>query len=191
MNLRLALSLGLLFAMISCGFAGCVSGPEDAAIPGNLTLATVAGGNVTDEKVFGYTDILALPSYTGNGYAVSTVGIKYGPYVCTGVKLADLVALLGEPGPDDSVWVSAPDGYMWVFEPDQMDGRNFITFDEDLKEIPSPPLTIVLMYEQDGKPLAYNDGAPFRIAITSEEPGVITEGSAWVKWVNRIEVHRK
>ena len=117
MNLRLVVSLALLFCMISCGFSGCVSEPEDPAIPGNLTLAMVVNGTVTDEKVFGYNEVLALPSYTGHGYAVSTVGIKYGPYTCTGVTLTDVVSLLGEPGPDDSVWVSAPDGYMWSLNP--------------------------------------------------------------------------
>jgi len=74
---------------------------------------------------------------------------------------------------------------------DQLWGEGFITFDENLKEIPSPALRILLVYEQDGKPVTYNDGGPARIAIVSEKPGIITEGSAWVKWVNRIEIHRK
>ena len=29
------------------------------------------------------------------------------------------------------------------------------------------------------------------IVIGTDEPGTITEGSSWVKWVNRIEVHRR
>jgi len=47
------------------------------------------------------------------------------------------------------------------------------------------------MYEQDGKPVSYNDGGPARVAIVSDSPGIVTEGSAWVKWVDRIEVHQK
>ena len=27
--------------------------------------------------------------------------------------------------------------------------------------------------------------------IISDEPGIVTEGSAWVKWVNKIEIKRK
>jgi hypothetical protein len=93
--------------------------------------------------------------------------------------------------PGDQVWISAPDGYLWVFDADQLEGNGFVTFNADLKEIPSPTLRIILMYEQDKKPVSYDDGGPARIAIISEEPGVVTEGSAWVKWVNRIEIQRK
>jgi hypothetical protein len=80
---------------------------------------------------------------------------------------------------------------MWVFDAEQLEGRGFITFNADLKEIPSPSLRIILMYEQDKKAVSYDDGGPARIAIISEEPGIITEGSAWVKWVNKIEIKKK
>jgi len=66
-----------------------------------------------------------------------------------------------------------------------------VTFNADLKEIPSPPLRIILMYEQDKKPVSYDDGGPARITIISDNPGVITEGSAWVKWVDSIEIKKK
>jgi hypothetical protein len=98
---------------------------------------------------------------------------------------------MGGMGPGDRIWISAPDGYLWVFDAEQVNGKGFVTFNADLKEIPSPPLRIILMYEQDTKPVSYNDGGPVRVAIISDEPGVITEGSAWVKWVNRIEIKRK
>ena len=93
--------------------------------------------------------------------------------------------------PGDQLWISAPDGYLWVFDADQLAGNAFVTFDANLKETPSPPLRIILMYEQDNRPVSYDDGGPARIAIISDEPGIITEGSAWVKWVNRIEIQRK
>jgi hypothetical protein len=98
---------------------------------------------------------------------------------------------MGGMGQNDQVWISAPDGYMWVFDAGQVEGKGFVTFNADLKEIPSPPLRIILMYQQDNKEVSYDDGGPARIAIISEQPGVVTEGSAWVKWVNRIEIHRK
>ena len=94
-------------------------------------------------------------------------------------------------GPDDQVWISAPDGYLWVFDAEQLEGKGFVTFNSDLKEIPSPPLRIILMYEQDKKPVSYDDGGPARIAIVSDNAGVITEGSAWVKWVDTIEIKKK
>ena len=44
------------------------------------------------------------------------------------------------------------------------------------------------MYEQDGVPLTYEQGGPFRMVVATDTPDVITEGSSWVKWVDRIEV---
>jgi DMSO/TMAO reductase YedYZ molybdopterin-dependent catalytic subunit len=169
----------LLLAMAS----GC-------SVPAGDTLArdwrlTING---TMEKVITLQELRALPSVTGHGYCVSTTGARFGPYTCRGVDVREIAALAGGIGPGQQAWVSAPDGYLWVFDADQLDGKDFVTFDENLKEIPSPPLRIILMYEQDGKPLSYDDGGPARIAIVSEQPGVITEGSAWVKWVNRIEI---
>lgn len=174
--------------LISSLAAGCTApAPQQSW---NLTVAEVAGGTETSSVVFTLEDIYAMPSYSGYGYAVSTVGIKYGPYRCRGVRLLDIAALTGDLVPGDRVWVSAPDGYLWVFDEEQIRGESFITFDEDLQEVASPLLTVLLMYEQDGRLLTYDDGGPLRIAIVSEDPGIITEGSSWVKWVDRIELRR-
>jgi len=147
--------------------------------------------NGTTQKVLTLSDLRALPAVTANGYAVSTTGIRFGPYTCKGVDLRDLTALVGGIGEKDQVWVYAPDGYLWVFDAGQLNGKGFVTFNESLREVPSPPLKVILMYEQDGKPISYNDGGPARVAIVSDSPGIVTEGSAWVKWVDRIEVHQK
>jgi DMSO/TMAO reductase YedYZ molybdopterin-dependent catalytic subunit len=180
----------ILIVLCTLAFtAGCTSSmvakaPEE--FPGwNLTI------NGTTEKVLTLDEVRALPFETGHGFSVSTVGIKYGPFVCRGVDLRDLAGTAGGIRPGDEIWISAPDGYLWVFDYDQLQGTGFVTFNASLKEIPSPPLRVILMYEQDGKPLTYDDGGPCRIAIISDREGVVTEGSAWVKWVSRIEVHRK
>jgi len=182
------LCLCILAGACICGCTGtdgpAVSPPAaPEPLPGNLTLV-----NGETEVVFEWDDITAMPAYEGYGYAVSTVGIKYGPYEVKGVPVTDLVALVGDFGEENRTWVSAPDGYLWVFDADQVAGGGFITFDADLKEIPSPPLTVIIMYEQDGVPLTYEDGGPFRMVIAADTPDVITEGSSWVKWVDRIEV---
>ncbi|MDD4387936.1 MAG: molybdopterin-dependent oxidoreductase, partial [Bacilli bacterium] len=39
-----------------------------------------------------------------------------------------------------------------------------------------PPLRVILAYEQDGEPLAYEDGGPLRLVVITESPDVITEG---------------
>jgi hypothetical protein len=122
---------------------------------------------------------------------ISTTGVRFGPYLCTGVDLRDIVALAGGMHPDQRIRISARDGYQWEFEADQLEGQGFVTLSADLRERASPPLRLVLVYEQDKKPVPYNDGGPFRIAIVSDEPGIITEGSYWVKWVDKIEVKMK
>lgn len=182
------LLIAVLLLAVSSISAGCSDTEPQQSW--NLTVAEVVNGTETSSLMLTLEDVYAMPSYSGYGYAVSTVGIKYGPYQCTGVRLLDLAALIGDMNPGDRVWVSAPDGYLWVFDEEQIRGEAFITFDENLHEISSPPLTVLLMYEQDDQLLRYDDGGPLRIAIVSEEPGIITEGSSWVKWVDRIELRR-
>jgi len=193
--IRTATGICILLILLCC-CAGC-TGTAPASSPQPVTSSaddfstwnlTVNG---TTQSVYTLDKIRKLPATTGNGFAVSTVGIKYGPYTCKGVLLSDLLTLSGGISPGDQAWISAPDGYLWVFDYEQVQGKGFITFNEDLKEIPSPPLEILLMYEQDGKPLSYNDGGPLRVAIISDEKGVVTEGSAWVKWVDKIEIKKK
>jgi hypothetical protein len=174
----------LICILISAGCAGEQSNvipPEFA----NWTLTI----NGTTTQVLTMNQVMALPVGTGHGYAVSTVGIRYGPYVCKGVDLRDLADLVGGVNSSQEIWVSATDGYLWVFDYPQLQGNGFITLNEDLQEIPSPPLRVLLMYKQDGHYLSYDEGGPLRIAIVSDQNGVVTEGSAWVKWVDRIEIH--
>jgi DMSO/TMAO reductase YedYZ molybdopterin-dependent catalytic subunit len=183
-----------LFCLAFCTLAGCMTtvpaSPDTRGPVGDEFTSWRLTLNGTTERVLTMEDLQAMPAVTGHGYAVSTVGIRYGPWVCRGVDLRDLAALVGGVGPNDQVWISAPDGYLWVFDHEQLEGRGFVTFNPDLKEIPSPPLRVILVYELDGHPLSYDDGGPSRVGIVSDIPGVVTEGSAWVKWVDRIEVRR-
>ncbi|MCM2467023.1 molybdopterin-dependent oxidoreductase [Methanoculleus oceani] len=180
----------ILLAVVLIGAATFVSGclgPTAAAdeVAWNLTLA----GN--PETVLTLAEIRALPAVEGYGYSVSTVGIKYGPNRYRGVLLSDLVETAGGAGADDLIYVSAEDGYLWVFDTAQLRGEEFFTFDENLREIPAPPLNVILAYDRDGEPLAYEEGGPLRLVVITESPDVITEGSPWVKWVDRIEVRGK
>ncbi len=182
--------------VLFCCCAGCTGTAPAASIqPATSPVDDFSSWNLTvngtTRQVYSLEQIRALPSTTGHGFAVSTVGIKYGPYICKGVLLTELLKPSGGIAPGDQVWISAPDGYLWVYDYDQVQGNGFITFNESLKEIASPPLRILLMYEQDGKKLSYNDGGPLRVSIISDEKGVVTEGSAWVKWVDTIEIKKK
>jgi hypothetical protein len=77
-----------------------------------------------------------------------------------------------------------------VFEADQLEGQNFVTLGADLREREPPPLRLILSFEHDGSPVPYADGGPFQIAIISDDPEIITDGSYWVKWVDKIEIEK-
>jgi len=146
--------------------------------------------NGTTNITLSYQDVVSLPSVSGVGGAVSTTGIRYGPFKIKGVSLRTLADKVGGIGPNQTLHVHAPDGYMWVLGADQIDGAGMIVFTPELKEIDPPPRVVpVLMYEQNGTALSEEQGGPFRIAVLNEEgTPVITEGAGWVKWVDRIEV---
>ena len=177
----------LLVLAVSVAVCGCTGDAGQAAEEVSWNL-TVSDG--TTEEVLSLPEIKALPAWEGYGYGVSTVGIKYGPYTVKGVRLTTLAESVGGIGEGDQVGISAPDGYYWVFDDDQMAGSGFVTFDQNLKEKPAPSLTVVLAYEFNGTAIPEDDGGPLRIVVGTDEPGTITEGSAWVKWVDRIEVKR-
>ncbi len=176
----------LLLLLGGVAGAGCIGSNPYADINWSLTLARADG----TEKNMTVAEIAALPAVSGNGYAVSTVGIKYGPYKVTGVSLIDLLQEVGGVSADQTVHVYAADGYLWVFSYDQLLGENLLCLDKNLKELKIPvTMTPILMYAADGKPYPYDDGGPLRVAVMTKEENVITEGSLWVKWVERIEVH--
>jgi len=139
------------------------------------------------EKILSYRDIKSLPAYRGNGGFFSTVGIIYGPYKVKGVDIGYLCKQVGGILQNDTVMITAEDGYSTVLDYKQVQG-GFITYDKNLKEAPHGELKVILMYEQDGKPLSDEDGRPLRIAIAGTKKGLLTEGAYWVKWVNKIEV---
>lgn len=182
------LLLLLCAAAVALLVAGCTTVPQPQA-PSTTPNATLVL-NGTTSVTLSYQDVLALPSVSGVGGAVSTTGIRYGPFQIRGVSLRTLAEQVGGIGPNQTLRVHAPDGYMWVLGADQIDGAGFIVFTPELKEIDPPPRVVpVLMYEQNGTALSEEQGGPFRIAVLSEEgTPVITEGSGWVKWVDRIEV---
>ncbi|MDO8842280.1 MAG: molybdopterin-dependent oxidoreductase [Methanocalculus sp.] len=171
-------------ALLICG---CMSF-SGSAVDDRVWNLTLIGDT---EEVLSLQEIRSLPSVEGYGYGISTVGIKIGPNWYRGVPITDLIDRVGGMGPDDLVYVSAQDGYLWVYGEDQIHGEGFMTLNEDLKEIHSPGLSIILAYERDGEPIGDDWGGPLRMIIISKTEGVIVEGSSWVKWVDTIEIKRR
>jgi DMSO/TMAO reductase YedYZ molybdopterin-dependent catalytic subunit len=158
-----------------------------ADIEWNLTLVGSNGENAT----LSLKDIKAMESTPGQGGFFTTTGVVHGPYDVEGVSIEDLCDLVGGLGPSDGVLVTAVDGYSAFFEYDEVEG-NIPTSEYDpatgnLKEVPHENLGLILMYEQDGKPLSDDDGKPLRLAVAGDDR-LLTEGFRWVRWVDRIEV---
>ena len=177
------LAIALVCIGVAIATTGCLhpSRVAEERIDWNLTL--IGDG----ESVFSYDEIRAMPSYEGHGGFFSTVGIVNGPFKCRGVPLKELCDLVGGINTTNTVWISAPDGYLMVFTYDQVKG-DFITYDPaTMKEVPHRGMTVILMYEQDGTLLSEAMGGPLRIAIVSEDE-FLTEGHYWVQWVDRIEI---
>ena len=83
---------------IHCPFRGCITPAQDTTVQvtdpavkdWKLTL------NGTSEKVLTINDLRRYPVTTGHGYAVSTTGIRFGPYLCTGSISGTLLPMPGE-----------------------------------------------------------------------------------------------
>ncbi len=160
--------------------------PKDApaeTIEWDLTLV----GRDGQEVVLSYDELTSLPGITTPGSFFSSVGTVFGPYSVKGVSIGLLCDMVGGMSESDVLFVTAKDGYSSVYDYRQYLGE-FDTFEPGtMRQIPGGETRFLLMYEQDGAPLAHNDGRPLRIAIASPE-GLLTEGHWWVKWVNRIEI---
>lgn len=131
-----------------------------------------------------------MPSDEGWGGFFTTVGLVNGPFKCRGVLVEELLNLVGGITPEDTLWVSAPDGYTMVYSYEQVKG-DFITYaPETLKEVPCADLKMLLMYEQDRAFLTEDGGKPFRLALVSKKDKILSEGHYWVKWINKMEVRK-
>ena len=139
------------------------------------------------QKVLTYNEIKTMPAYSGKGGFFTTTGVVNGPFQVKGVPLIDLCNLVGGVTSSEAVMVSAKDGYSSIFDYDQLMG-GLITYDpKTIKEVPHSELKIVLMYEQDGKPLSQDGGKPLRLAIIGTD-GLLEEGNMWTKWITKIEI---
>ena len=122
-------------------------------------------GSSGDEMIMTYDQIKALPCYEGSGGFFTSVGYINGPYQLKGVPVTELCDLVGGITPQDTVFISASDGYSTVLDYKQVTG-DFITYDPaTMREVPHGQLRLILMYELDGRRLSEEEGKPLRLAI--------------------------
>ena len=174
------LGLVLMLILVTAGFSKEAAKPE-------VALKIIRGEQI---KTFTLNELKAMPPYTAEGNLWrSRRGILTGPleYTYTGVKMIDLLNLIGGITEGDIIKVIASDGYTKVFPYDQIKGKLTVLNRQGKPLEWSQPLTVVLAYEEAGQLIPVTKGGPLRIAIIG--PGnPITQGKFWVKWVERIEI---
>jgi len=160
--------------------------PEETDIPAVL----VVGRDATSVNV-SLTDMLSMTTVTKNGSYQNTYGNIRGFGLYTGVKVSDLLDLVGGSEENDTVRVTASDGYNMTFDRSKIyPNASFVEIQGDM----------VLAFEFNGTTVPdYEDG--FRIAFLPDdeyysnadanattEPDPSAAGPQWISNVVKIEV---
>lgn len=151
--------------------------------PMQLALVALNG----TQRILDASEIAKLASTSARAGFVTSTGRIVGPNNYTGVALTTLCDLVGGLTENNSLRVTADDGYSMVYAYAQVKG-NFPTFDPEtgLGVNHTQPLTTVLAYFRDGQNLTSDEG-PLRLAIVGSEV-LLTEGHFWIKFVVKIEI---
>ena len=176
----IVMTLFLILTLVTAGYSKEATKPE-------VALKIISSDQI---KTLTLNELKAILSYTAEGNLWrSRLGILTGPfeYTYTGVKMTDLLDLIGGVTEGNIIKVIASDGYTKVFTYDQIKGKLTVLNRQGKPIEWSLPLTVVLAYEEAGQLIPITKGGPLRIAIVG--PGnPITPGKFWVKWVKRIEI---
>jgi DMSO/TMAO reductase YedYZ molybdopterin-dependent catalytic subunit len=161
------------------------SKPQDQPTAMNLVLIGADG----QQRNLTRQDIIALQTYTAPGGFRKSGGAIAGVGNYTGVPISELISLVGGISQDDTLTVSASDGYTMSYTYNQVaNGADFTTFDPitGSQVSATSPLKMVLIYSLDGQPLASDEG-PLRIGVLGSE-GLLTTGNQSVKMVTQLQV---
>ena len=152
-------------------------------------MLTVVGP--TSTIAFDMTQLKALPAVHGYAGIKTSVGTIYPPIAYTGVALSTLLDKVGGLSAGKSVTLLAKDGYGMTFSYAQVMHHEFTTYDPATGDEvpPDPKLTMLLAYEEKGKPLDPTEEGPLRLVMTVPSmPGQVVDGHWSVKWVDKVDV---
>ena len=184
----------LLLCAVAAVFAvgALVPGGASSAKAADAVVLTVTANGQT--KTFTMTEFQALPAYTGWSGLKNSAGTITLPVPVKGVKLADVLALVGGLPAQQSVDVTASDGYGMTFVYDEATSGTGITmYNATTGEVEAAksPVSLVLTYEYDGLPIAPAPGGegPLRLAVAqTANENQVADGHLMVKWVSNVTV---
>jgi len=186
---RFFISLMTLLAALLLAGCGTAKTPAPTAAPAAETVLELSGPN--GSQAFTLDQIKALPVTDGWGGNKSSAGVITIPSTFKGVALKDLVAALGGTFDDSmGVTLTAQDGYSMTYSYDQVMNGNFTAYDPvNGAELSShDPLTAILAYEMDGKPLDPVQDGTLRLQVVSAKNNQVVDGHWTEKWVIQVAV---
>lgn len=191
---RVLFPLLVLTACLSLGTAACGTAPTatpaaSAAAPATGIVLKLTGPN--SSRTFTLDQLKALPVTEGQGGFKDSAGVITPPAKFEGVALKDLAAALG--GSFDAstgVTLMAKDGYSMTFSYDQVMNGNFAAYNPatGAELATHDPLTAILAYEQDGKPLDPVQDGTLRLEVVSAKNTQVVDGLWTEKWVTQMDV---
>lgn len=140
-----------------------------------------------DNYTLSTSQLHRLPSVTGSGKFLKSIGTIAGPFTYTGVNISAVLELVINISSEFSIDVIASDGYKFTYTKSQIFGDVPLYNDDGVQIGHGGPdnLTLALVYEEDGLPLTEDKGGPFRMVyLGSNDP--ITDGHFWTKYVVTI-----
>jgi DMSO/TMAO reductase YedYZ molybdopterin-dependent catalytic subunit len=148
---------------------------------------TVVGANGT-QIVLDQDSMAALTSYSGPAGFKSSGGLIAAVGTYTGIPVLTLLDLVGGITSDQTLTVTASDGYSMVYTFNQAHGQDFTTYDPvtGSEKAATQSMTLCANYFVNGSALPSNEG-PLRIGVVGSE-GLLTEGHFWTKMTVKLEV---
>jgi len=171
-------------------YYGGAAGPQCVSNVANIEVIKgeprqVALTITVDDETTSYSmsELLALPSITGEGGYKKTTGTIVGPYTYTGVTIQHLLELTGTLPVEYSIEVVASDLYTTYFNRTEVEGA-LKAYDADTGDFAGMGnFTVILAYDEGGEPLEH--GGPLRIVMLSDD-GYLSDGHYWTKDVVSI-----
>ncbi len=134
--------------------------------------------------------IRKLPATAGLAGVKSSTGKVSLPARYKGVALRDLVAAVGGCDTTKNLAVTARDGYSITFSHDQVMNGAFTVYDPGTGDTLASrePLTAIIAYEHEGRPLDVTEDGPLRVVVVSTTGRQVTDGHWSIKWATKLTV---